>query len=258
MADYIIPGAQAVTEWGSRVGGVIAGCGEASLLVMEAIASGNPPSIQQVTDLILAAIRNGWSNPGGVITPGGLAKLGAATGNPLTIGAPGNTLATIDANLAQGKPTEIGISRAYVFGGSDVNVRGHYITVVGKRDNGSFIVADPNQPEATRGQFVYYTAQQIMNAAPFATLTPQNASGKGLGGGLPNPFAGFNPIQQFFDAFHTDATSFAWRFALIIGGMVLIVAGMIMFFGHQEAQAGEIVINQAGNAAKAAGAAAGA
>ncbi len=253
--DYIIPGAQAVSEWYSRIGGVIAGCGEAALAVMEGISSGNPPTIQQVTMLILTAIRNGWSSPTGVTTPRGLANLGAATGNPLTIGPGGNSVfATIEANLAQGKPTEIGVSNARAFGGSDAGVRGHYVTVVGKNANtGQYIVADPNQPEATSGGFVRYSMSQISNALPFASLTPQNASH----GGLSNPFnINFNPFSDLFNSFGTNAQDFAWRFALIGVGMLLVVLGMVMFFGHQEGQVATVVVQQAGNAAKAGAAAA--
>jgi len=251
--DYIIPGAQAVTEWGSRVGGFINGCGQAALAVMQGIASGSPPTIAQVTALIQQGAASGATGPTGVSTIAGLQKLGAATGTPLVAGGGGaSAISTINANLAQGLPTEIGVSNAHVFGGSDSNVSGHYITVVGKAANGNFIVADPNQPQATSGGFVQYTAQQILNANPFGTLTPANVPlpGSGILGSVTNPLGGL------FSSFGTSPQDFAWRAGLILGGMVLIVIGLLVFFSKQEGQAVTVVSQQAGTAAKVAAAAA--
>lgn len=251
--DYIIPGAQAVTEWGSRVGGFINGCGQAALAVIQGISSGRPPSIAQVTALIQQGAASGATGPTGVSTISGLQKLGAATGTPLVAGSGGaSAISTINANLTHGLPTEIGVSNAHAFGGSDSNVAGHYVTVVGKAANGSYIVADPNQPQATSGGFVQYTAQQILNANPFGTLTPANIPlpGNGILGSVSNPLGGL------FSSFGVSPQDFAWRSALIVGGMVLIVIGLLVFFSHQEEQAVTVVSQQSASAAKAAAVAA--
>jgi len=264
--DYIIPGAQAVTEWGSRVGGFINGCGQAALAVIQGIGSGTPPTIAQVTALIQQGASSGATGPTGVSTISGLQQLGAATGTPLVAGSGGaSAISTINANLARGLPTEIGVSNAHAFGGSDSNVAGHYVTVVGKAANGAFIVADPNQPQAQSGGFVQYTAQQILNANPFGTLTPANlpsaggftagAISQGITTGFQNVLNGlFGGIKSNLGI--SGLSDFAWRSALIVGGMVLIVIGLLVFFSKQEGDAVTVVSQQAGNAAKAAAAAA--
>ena len=267
--DYVIPGATAVTEWGSRVGGFIAGCGEASLAVIQGIISGQPPSVQQVTALIQQGAATGYTGPTGVSTVSGLAQLGAASGTPLTPGSGANALSTINANLAAGLPTELGVSNATVFGGSDANVHGHYVTVVGKTGSGNYIVADPNQPAALSGGFVQYTAQQLTSAKPFGTLTPQSMPGPGIGGPISGSvnLPGGSPFspQQWGQGFLQGITQaigarsfpdLAWRTALIIGGMVLIVLGLLVFFSHQETSVVEQVTSQAKQAGKAAAAAA--
>lgn len=264
MADYIIPGAQAVTETLSRVGGVVAGCGEAALAVIQGVATGKPPSVAQVTSLIQQGAAGGFTGATGVATPSGLAQLAAASGTPVTIGSGQNVLSTVNSNLGQGLPTEIGVANAHVFGGSDANVAGHYITVVGKASNGNFIVADPNQPAALSGQFVQYSPSQITAANPFGTLTSTGAGAVGNAAGGVSGAVSSGVTDALNSLFGTVKSSLGltslpdlgWRLGLVVGGMVLIVVGMVMFFGHQESQAANIVVQQAGNAAKAAGAAA--
>ena len=264
--DYIIPGAQAVTEWFSRFGGFINGCGQASLAVINGIMTGSPPSVAEVTSLIQQGAASGATGPTGVSTLAGLQQLGASTGTPLTIGSGATTISTINSNLTSGLPTLVGVSNAHVFGGSDRNVSGHYITVVGKAANGNFIVADPNQPQATSGGFVQYTAQQIMNAQPFGTGTPQGTPGgiagataAAISGGITTGFQ--NVLNGLFGSVKSNLgisslSDFAWRSALIVGGMVLIVIGLLVFFSKQEGQAVTVVSQQAGTAAKVAAAAA--
>lgn len=232
--DYIIPGAQAVTERGI---GFINSCGEAALAVVQGIANGTPPTIAQVVNLVKTGTQFGTA-PSGTSTPQELANLSAATGTPLTIGSGQTVLSTVNSNLAVGKPTEIGVSNARAFGGADSNVFGHYVTVVGRAASGSYIVADPNQPASVSGQFVQYTPSQITAANPFATLTPANIP-------LPTnglPISGITaaPLGGLFTAFNTTPADFAWRAGLILGGMVLIVYGLLIFFGHQETE----VVNQ--------------
>ena len=262
--DYIIPGAQAVTERGI---GFINSCGEAALAVIQGLANGTPPTIAQVIALVKRGTQYGTA-PSGTSTPQELANLSAATGTPLTIGSGTNALSTINANLAAGKPTEIGVNHAgWGFGGADSSVSGHYVTVVGRAASGSYIVADPNQPASLNGGFVQYTANQIIKADPFATLTPTNALNTSLGGATAQAISSgiSTGLQGALDTLVggvktslgvNGLSDFAWRAALIIAGMVLIVVGMIIFFGHQESQAANIVVQQTGNAAKAAGAAA--
>jgi len=263
--DYIIPGAQAVSQWGI---GFVNACGQAALAVIEALGQGKAPDAAQVVNLVKQGLQFGTA-PTGTSTIAELQKLGAATGTPLRAGSGASAISTINANLAQGLPTEVGVNHASVFGGSDKSVSGHYVTVVGKAANGNYIVADPNQAAATSGGFVQYTADQITKALPFGTLTPVNLPNPGqavggftadaISGGITTGFQ--NVLNGLFGTIKsnlgiTGLSDFAWRSALIVGGMVLIVIGLLVFFSHQEEQAVTVVSQQAASAAKAAAVAA--
>jgi len=244
--DYIIQGAQSVTERGI---GFVNSCGEAALAVIQGIANGSPPTIAQVINLVKQGTQFGTA-ASGTSTPNELAQLGAATGTPLTIGPGGQgALTTINANLARGVPTELNIQNARAFGGSDSGVSGHYITIVGKAASGNFIVADPNQTASLSGGFVQYSPQQILNAQPYATLTPTNGASAAFG----NPFSGLSgsAFGGLFAAFGTDATDFAWRAGLILGGGVLMILGLMVFFSHQEGSVIDVVTSSVGKAASA-------
>lgn len=241
--DYIIPGARAVTQWGI---GFVNACGEAALAVMQALAHGQLPDTTQVIGLVKQGVAFG-TDPSGTSTPRELANLSAASGTPLTIGSGANTLSTINSNLARGYPTEVGVANARVFGGHDSTVRGHYITIVGRSGSGNYIVADSNQQAALSGQFVQYSPQQITEARPFGTLTPTSITPPG--GSILGTAA---PLGGLFSAFGTSPQDFAWRAGLIVGGMVLIVLGLVVFFSHQEGEAITTVVQQAPKAAVAA------
>ena len=255
--DYIIPGAQAVTQWGI---GFINACGEAALAVLEGVQNGVAPTIAQVQNLARSGVQFGTA-PSGTSTLGELQKVAAASGTATTIGSGGSAvLSTINANLQAGKATELGVSNARAFGGSDTNVRGHYVTVVGRATNGNYIVADSNQPAALQGQFVQYSPQQILNAQPFGTLTasgvpnPLSAgeqfTANAIGGGLTQAFGKIG--DSFKKSLNISGINdFIWRSLLIGGGMTLIVIGLLVFFSKQEAQVGGAVVEQVGNAAKA-------
>lgn len=254
LGDYIIPGAQAVTQRGI---GFINACGEAALAVVQAISHGVAPTTSQVTSLARQGAQFGTA-PSGTSTIAELQKLSAATGTQLVAGSGADTLNTINANLSQGLPTEVGINKAYVFGGADSRVNGHYVTVVGKAANGNYIVADPNQPAALSGGFVQYSPSQFLKAAPFGTLTPN---------GLGNAASGFtsSAISQGIQGALGGAAQsigasglndFVWRAVLIGGGLTLMVIGVLVFFSHQEEQAVTVIGQQAGNAAKVAAVAA--
>ena len=257
--DYIIPGAQAVSQWGI---GFINACGEAALAVLQGIQNGVAPTVSQVQALARAGVSFGTA-PSGTSTLPELQKLAAASGTQTTIGAGGSAVFdTINANLAAGKATEVGVQQAGLgFGGSDKNVHGHYVTVVGRATNGNYIVADSNQPAAQSGQFVQYSRQQILQAQPFGTLTatglpnPGNALGGFTAGAISQGIQG--AAQGLAAGIGASGLSdFIWRMFLILGGMTLIVIGLLVFFSKQEGEAVTVVSQQAGNAAKAASVAA--
>ena len=260
--DYIIPGAQAVTQWGI---GFINACGEAALAVLEGVQNGVAPTISQVQNLARSGVQFGTA-PSGTSTLSELQKVAAASGTATTIGPGGQAgLNTINANLAQGKPTEVNVQRASALGGHDVGVKGHFITVVGRAANGNYIVADSNQPAALQGQFVQYSPQQLLNADLYGTLSPVNLPNPGnaasgftadaIGSGLTQAFTNIgNSFKKSLNI--SGINDFMWRSLLILGGMTLIVIGLLVFFSKQEGEAVTVVSQQAGNAAKVAAAAA--
>ncbi len=249
--DYIIPGASAVSEWLSPVGGFIQGCGQAAFAVVQGIASGHPPTTEQVTGLIRDGIQAGKAGSHGSTTPSDLVWLGQQNGVPLTTGSGVNALATIESNLSRGLPTILGVNNARAFGGSDSNVSGHWVTVVGKAANGNYIVADPNTKQALSGGFVQYTADQIKRANPFATETPSGIGPVGGGNDVRAVAQAAGVLASLFSSYGVTPQEFAWRAGLIVGGMVLIVVGLLVFFSHQGQEAVVGVVQQAKSAAKA-------
>ena len=178
--DVVVPGVTGATELLSRVGGFIAGCGEASLAVIVGFANGTPPSPAQVTGIIQDAMTHG-AGPGGVSTPAELQATAKDYGVTLN-SVDWHTALTQDVGVV---PVELGVSNATAFGGPDANVHGHYITVVGRAQNGSYIVSDPNTQASLGGGFVTYTAAQIAAARPFWAGAPgsvQNATAPGVAG----------------------------------------------------------------------------
>ncbi len=188
----------AVTELGSSVGGFIAGCGEASLLVLLNAKDGRGTSPAEVTSLIQQAVNahqttGQWANSG-QITPGGLAWLAQANG--LTLQQVPWLSALTHASPSQ--PVLIGVNNATAFGGPDASVYGHYVTVVGTDPTtGNFIVSDPNTPQSVKGQFVQYSLSQFQAARPFSAQIPASPLSPAPGGGTgtSGTTLGFNPIQ---------------------------------------------------------------
>ncbi len=247
--DYIIPGARAVSEWLSPIGGFIEGCGQAAFAVVQGIATGHPPTSEQVTGLIRDGIQAGKAGAHGSTTPSDLVWLGRQNGVPLQTGSGGEALSTIERNLSQGLPTILGVTNARAFGGTDSNVSGHWVTVVGKAGNGNYIVADPNTRQALSGGFVQYTADQIKRASPFATETPAGLGPVGGGNDVRAGAQAAGGLASLFSSYGVTPQDFAWRAGLIVGGMVLIVVGVLVFFSHEGEGAVEVVTSAAKAAA---------
>ena len=92
------------------------------------------------------------------------------------------------------------------------------------------------------------------NPLPWLKAVASGASSAGNGLNPLNPANWINAISGAFGL--SDVQDFAWRAALIVGGMVLIVIGLLVFFSKQEGDAITVVSQQAGTAARAAAAAA--
>ena len=201
--DFVIPGAKAATELLSPVGGFIAGCGEASLAVVANLINGTPIGPTEVTRIIHDAVAQG-AGPGGTSTPSEL----AATGRTLGVTLQGQPYQSAISQYAGVKPIELGVSNASAFGGADVGVQGHYVTIVGRTRTGNLVVADPNQQASLTGGLVQYTPQQIQAAHPFWAGVPTQATAASAQGGISLP--GLTPQQW----------GIAWQTALasVLGG----------------------------------------
>lgn len=241
--DTLIPGAQAATELLSPIGGFIAGCGQASLLVLAHLVNGTPISPQQVTAIIRDSVTHGAS-PSGVSTPSELEATANDLGTPLQ-SVPWQQALAQDAGVT---PIEIGVSNASAFGGADSGVAGHYVTVVGRTAQGNFIVSDPNTQASISGGFVSYTPAQFQQAHPFWASIPQantllgSVSGVGttvsLGGlsgqtisqGVSSGLSGAASTlgHGLLGAVNVSSLpDLLWRVGLVVFGVVVIVVALL-------------------------------
>ncbi len=174
-----LPGIQVISESLAPVGGFVNGCGQAAVLMMEGITQGKPVDANTLSNMIKFSIATGHATQSGShigsTNPQQLQWLAEQQGVKTQLGSGANWKATVDAALPQGRPVVLGVANAKAFGGSDANVSGHYVTLVGTTTDGRYIVADPNQQAAKSGSTVVYSASQINAARPFATLVPVGA-----------------------------------------------------------------------------------
>ena len=265
--DLVYSGASAATELLSRVGGFIAGCGFASFAVVNNAVHGTSTSPSQVTDIINRAIHAGDAGPGGVATPAGIERTAAAYGVTFQSEPYQSAL----SQYAGVKPIELGVSNARAFGGADSNVQGHYITIVGRTAQGSFIVSDPNTPQSAAGQFVTYTPAQIIASNPFWAGVPQqsvlgSASGATSASSSSSTSSGGNPfdianaigglgtgitsaVGSFGSDLRSGATTALRDSAWFLLALVIIGAGAWLLFSEPLQQAAKSVGKAARGAA---------
>lgn len=157
-------------------GGFVNGCGQAATLMMTGLVRGQPVSTNDLLNVIKYSVATGHATTSGrsigSTTPSDLQWIAEQQGVKTQLGPGSAWRSTVDTAIPQGKPVVLGVANARAFGGSDANVQGHYVTVVGTTTDGRYIVADPNQQAARTGGTVIYSAVQIQQARPFATLTP--------------------------------------------------------------------------------------
>lgn len=234
MAAVSLDNVQVISESLAPVNGAIAGCGQAAVLMMNHIVSGQRVDANELVNLIKFSIATGHSvDTRGATRPSDLQWLAEQSGVKTKLGGGASWRSTVDTALPQGKPVVLGVANARAFGGADSNVRGHYVTIVGSTTDNRYIVADPNQQAAKTGGTVIYSASQIQDARPFATLTPVQGSQRNLtltggqetnGGcqysiGLPG---GANVCMDPF----VDGVI---RAALIMVGVILIIIAILIF-----------------------------
>lgn len=239
MGGSIYQGAVAVTEDFTRIQGVIAGCGEASLLVILNAVKGVPTSPSELASIITTAAKAGEVRTTGVSSPHGLEQIAGNYGVSLQSG----NWQTLLGQYAGRKPVIIGVSNATAFGGRDANVFGHYITVVGRTNDGRYIVSDPNSAESKQGQFIVYSASQIAQAHPFWAATPSGtplasvnpANGiatvgtpQGFNLGIPG-FPDLTNVNNFFGNLQKWADPLR-LVKLIAGSLLLMIVVAALFF----------------------------
>jgi hypothetical protein len=166
----VLSAVQPVTEDLTRVQGIIAGCGEAALLVILNGLKGVPTDPGTLGQIIKNAQAAGIAGigTGGTATPAGLIHIASNYG--VTLSSPSDWKTTVE-QYAGSKPVIIGVSNARAFGGRDSNVFGHYITIVGKTPAGNYIVSDPNA-SSKFGKFDVYSPSQLAAAHPFWAAVP--------------------------------------------------------------------------------------
>ena len=240
MAAVSLPNVQVLYEGFAPVGGFVNGCGQAAVLMMNAVVKGQPTSTNDLLNAIKYSIATGKATQSGshigATTPAELQWLSEQQGVKTTLGAGSAWRSTVDNAIPQGKPVVLGVSNARAFGGSDSNVSGHYVTIVGTTTDGRYIVADPNQQAAKAGGTVVYSASQIQAAKPFATLTPVKGSERvttvqAENGGCIHTiqFAGGPGGIGAFTICLDAGLDLAIRAALIGGGVLLIVIAILLF-----------------------------
>lgn len=250
----IVNGAQAITEDFSRVGGFIAGCGQASAYVIAHIIKGEPLSTSELTQIIQDSINAGKAGVHGS-TPAGslyvLNKFGIQAQESHV--APSQLGSFLTNEINKGIPIEIGVNQGHFLSNEQSGLHGHYVTIVGVDTSGNFITADPNAPQAKSGGFTTNTLSQILSADPFAEITPMTGVGVNANGitgtpqnvTIPNPLDIASAIQQLPQNLVKAITSpitnlwsqlgitgindVGWRTALIIGGFIIAVLGIIIF-----------------------------
>lgn len=179
----IIDNAQALSEWFSRVDGLIIGCGEASALVVRHIIRGEKISTDELTQVIKDAIASGQTVGYNHAQTAENVQWDLAQGGVSShvIYSPGNKLQSIiDDALSKNEPVIIGTNYGAALADETSGLRGHFITIVGKDNSGGYITADPNTQAAVKGGFTNNSIQRLLNSNPFALIIP-NQGGSGSG-----------------------------------------------------------------------------
>lgn len=202
--------APALSEW-TPIDGVIKWCVEAATTVVGATYGKVADTYATGLALVRDQQARGQAGPGGASNWAVASQQLTRLGIPNTAYGPGSPSGSLPANWPQilsaaaqtGTPVLVGLPRAFnlqdVQTGAhyDAGVFGHAITVVGQ-DSLGYLVADPNTPQATKGQYVHYTAANLASAGIDSIVVPNAPPGGGGGssGGNGGPGLGIGQIAQ--------------------------------------------------------------
>lgn len=233
-------GVEVISESTARVNGFVNGCGQAAVLMMAHLQNGQPVNANSLLNLIKFSIATGNATTSGrhigSTNAADVQWLAEQEGVKTKLGSGSSWQGTVDAALASGRIPVMGVGNAKAFGGSDANVAGHWVTFVGKTGDGRYVVADPNQQAAKSGGTVVYTADQINQAKPFATLTPVSAAQYTSGASEASMTSDNSGKPQYSVSLYPGNTTDLdplvdglIRASLIIVGVVLVVIGILIF-----------------------------
>lgn len=199
-ADTImVKNAQSVSEWGSLINGqkTSGGCGEASILMAIHVLTGGKLKLnsQLVTEAMNLCYYSGQASVNGSmgISNGkdgykwlfnniGPVLKNAGIQDNIPSFSTVNAIADWRAQLTKNRgKIPLVINMAHVRYGlgttqpKNANIDGHSICIMGYNSTtGHYFCGDPNTDEATRGELVQYTFQQLSDSQPFSLYVPSD------------------------------------------------------------------------------------
>lgn len=230
-----------VTELQTLVGGVVAACGEAATVALDAVYGVVAPTAASVTGYTQQAVSSGHVTGakafGGETSPQDLAWLSAQHGVPLDIQGPDQWRQAL-ASASPTHPVVLGLNNASALGGADAGVQGHYITAFG---GGLF--SDPNTAASKTGGLVHYSDAQIAAADPFAELLAKAgitapAQGTTLASGTPLGLPDPTGISHELAKINAGIVDWLKRAGLIAAGGLLLILALVAIFFDQVKDAG--------------------
>lgn len=235
--DVLFPGATAVTEDQTLVGGFVAACEEAAttaILAAYGLVQGTAATVTKLTQQQVAAGQTvGKYASSGQSTASGAQWLSSQYGVTLQSEPWQQAL-----GLAGQVPIELGVSNAAALGPQDAGVGGHFEDIFGRTASGLFIANDPNSPQSQNGQFVLESQAQIAASQPFFAGVPTamaSAAGSAattgtcnnstfLVGAIGNIFCNLSSGTQ---AVFQSVVQLLIRAGVILAGAVLILVALI-------------------------------
>lgn len=210
MPTELVKGAQSINEAVALVHGVDAACGPAAAYEAAGSIGGFELSTEGLQALVTEGLQTGHLTTGGQDVENVLWDLEQyGIGGSIWNAPSESSLAqTLDRNLADDKPTVMGLAEAHYLTDEPASLHGHYVTIVGKLADGNYATADPNTSAASSGDFTSNSAHQLFLAQGLGNITPdKQASGSfvppgvhelvdtSTGVGFPTHFTiGFDPV----------------------------------------------------------------
>jgi hypothetical protein len=236
MAD-MISNAQSINEAVALVHGVDAACGPAAAYQTAGAIRGFELSDQGLQALVARGIDADRLTTGGQDSQNVLWDLSNynLSGDIWSASTVSDMDEWLTSALQQDKPVIMGLSEAHFLSDEPSTIHGHFVTVVGKNTDGSYVTADPNTVAASHGEFTANTAQQFFEAQGLGNITPhQSAGGSFLGPDIPLSFVdGMNstsdsvslPLDVNLGINYTDWKSPLTRLLFgLFGGIVILIS----------------------------------